>query len=227
MEARVTFKINYYQDDEKKSGICLGGILCGDVEGDGLPIPVHMAILKAMLRVEDLLNGVDQLTEPHVLHSNLPITTPGESLEEMGALREDVIEDTIKMGIGEPVKKKTPHQERPNAASRPSSSPLTPKTVVTNDSKRKLYTVEEKTEIAMMYASGISLQAIAEKFNRSTASIQKLISNMGVHRGDDLLVPEQGDTTDSKSDRPTTESKGSVLKKPWYLKPQVNIKDKK
>lgn len=227
MEARVTFKINYYQDDEKKSGICLGGILCGDVEGDGLPIPVHMAILKAMLRVEDLLNGVDQLTEPHVLHSNLPITTPGESLEEMGALREDVIEDTIKMGIGEPVKKKTPHQERPNAASRPSSSPLTPKTVVTNDSKRKRYTVEEKTEIAMMYASGISLQAIAEKFNRSTASIQKLISNMGVHRGDDLLVPEQGDTTDSKSDRPTTESKGSVLKKPWYLKPQVNIKDKK
>lgn len=80
--------------------------------------------------------------------------------------------------------------------------------------------MEEKTEIAMMYASGISLQAIAEKFYRSSASIQKLISNMGVHRGDDLLVPEQGDTTDSKSDRPTTESKGSVLKKPWYLQSQ-------
>ena len=79
----------------------------------------------------------------------------------------------------------------------------------------------------MMYASGISLQAIAEKFNRSMASIQKLISSMGVHRGDDFLVPEQGDTTDSKSGRPTTESKGSVLKKPWYLKPQVTIKDKK
>ena len=95
MEARVTFKINYYQDDEKKSGICLGEILCGDVEGDGLPIPVYMAVLKAMLQVEDLLNEEDQLTEPHVLHSNLPITSPGESLKEMGATSKDVIKQFI------------------------------------------------------------------------------------------------------------------------------------
>ena len=118
MEARVTFKINYYQDDEKKSGICLGEILCGDVEGDGLPIPVYMAILKAMLRVENLLNGEDQLTEPRVLHSNLPITSPGESLEEMGALREDVIDLRLEMEDGTPAGLKriiktgpTPHAE--------------------------------------------------------------------------------------------------------------------
>lgn len=85
------------------------------------------------------------------------------------------------------------------------------------DNKHKRYTVEEKTEIAMMYASGISLQAIAEKFNRSTASIQKLISNMGVHRGDDVLATEQADAPAAESDKPK-EKKGSVLKKPWYLK---------
>lgn len=217
MRSKITFKADWDHDPEKKSGIYVREIFCGEAED--IPVPLYMGILKAMLQVENLLNGEDQLTEPRVLHSNLPITSPGESLEEMGALREDVIEDTIKKGIGEPVKKKRliktgtpPPPDLP--------SPPTPKTVVTNDNKHKRYTVEEKTEIAMMYASGISLQAIAEKFNRSTASIQKLISNMGVHRGDDLLVPEQGDTTDSKSDRPTNESKGSVLQKPWYLQSQ-------
>lgn len=72
----------------------------------------------------------------------------------------------------------------------------------------------------MKYANGEPIASIAKEFDRTPASIQKLISNMGVHRGDDLLVQEQGDTTDSKSDRPTTESKGSVLKKPWYLQSQ-------
>lgn len=89
MEARVTFKINYYQDDEKKSGVCLGEILCGDVEGDGLPIPVYMAVLKAMLQVEDILNGEEP--KVHVPHPSLPITSPGESLKEMGATSKDVI----------------------------------------------------------------------------------------------------------------------------------------
>lgn len=100
MEARVTFKINYYQDDEKKSGICLGEILCGDVEGDGLPIPVYMAVLKAMLQVEDILNGEEP--EVHVPHPGLPITSPGESLKEMGALREEVIGLGLEMEDGTP-----------------------------------------------------------------------------------------------------------------------------
>lgn len=72
----------------------------------------------------------------------------------------------------------------------------------------------------MRYANGEPIASIAKEFDRAPTSIQKLLSNMGVHRGDDLLVPEQGDTTDSKSGRPTTESKGSVLKKPWYLQSQ-------
>lgn len=214
MASSVTFRIDWEYDPDKKSGLTVKEVFCGNAEE--MPVPLYMAILKAMLQMKDLLNGVDQLTEPHVLNSNFPITSPSESLKEMGALREDVVEDTIKMGIGEPVKKKRHIKTGPPQS--PDLPPPTPKTVVTNDNKHKRYSVEEKTEIAMMYASGISLQAIAEKFNRSTASIQKLISNMGVHRGDDLLVPEQGDTTDSKRDRPTTESKGSVLKKPCYLK---------
>lgn len=220
MEARVTFKINYYQDNKKKSGICLEKILCGNVESDGLPIPVYAAILKAMLQVEDLLNGEDQLTEPHVLHSNLPITSPGESLKEMGALREDVIEDTIKKEIGEPVKKKRLIKSGPTP---PPDLPPTPKTVVTYDNKHKPYTVEEKTEIAMMYASGMPVATIAEKFGRNANAINILVSKMGVKRGDNI---EDTDTPADESDRPKVK-KGSALVKPWYLKPQVNIKDKK
>lgn len=79
----------------------------------------------------------------------------------------------------------------------------------------------------MMYADGQSIKSIAEKFGRTDTSIRLLVSKMGVKRGDDLLVPEQGDTTDSKSVRPTTESKGSVLKKPWYLQSQKPIPSKK
>ena len=104
MASSVTFNFSWDYDPDKKSGLTVKGVFCGNAEE--IPVPLYMAILKAMLRVEDLLNGEDQLTEPRVLHSNLPITSPGESLKEMGALREDVIEDTIKMGISEPVKKK-------------------------------------------------------------------------------------------------------------------------
>lgn len=73
----------------------------------------------------------------------------------------------------------------------------------------------------MMYASGISLQAIAEKFNRSTASIQKLISNMGVHRGDNVIDQEQEQAPNV--DKPT-ERKETSLKKPWYLKSQTQMR---
>lgn len=102
MASNVTFRIDWDYDPDKKSGLTVKSVFCGNAEE--MPVPIYMAILKAMLRVEDLLNGEDQLTEPRVLHSNLPITSPGESLEEMGALREDVIEDTIKKEIDEPVK---------------------------------------------------------------------------------------------------------------------------
>lgn len=100
MRSEITFKVDWDHDPEKKSGFYVRNIFCGDAEE--IPVPLYMAILKAMLQVEDLLNGVDQLTEPHVLHSNLPITSPGESLEEMGALREDVIDLGIEMEDGTP-----------------------------------------------------------------------------------------------------------------------------
>ena len=174
MKADVTFHVEY---DENENHL---RISCGNVDGDGLPMPLYMMMLTSLVELQYKINS----------EKSTNIDQP--------------------LSVEERIRK----WEEENLP------PPTPKTVVTNDNKHKRYTVEEKTEIAMMYASGISLQAIAEKFNRSTASIQKLISNMGVHRGDDLLVPEQGDTTDSKSDRPTTESKGSMLKKPWYLQSQ-------
>ena len=100
MASKVTFKVHWDNDPEKKSGLVVHQISCGDAED--IPVPLYMAILKAMLRVEDLLNGEDQLTEPRVLHSNLPITSPGESLKEMGALREDVIDLGLEMEDGTP-----------------------------------------------------------------------------------------------------------------------------
>lgn len=202
MEARVTFKINYYQDDEKKSGFCLEEILCGDVEGDGLPVPVYMAILKAMLQVEDILNGVEP--EMHVPHPGLPITSPGKSLKEMGATSKDVIKQFI--------------EGQPSV-----SPPHSPKTVVTTNKMRQAYTEEEKIEIAIMYASGMPVATIAEKFGRNANSINILVHRMGVKRGDNI---EDTDTPADESDRPKVK-KGSALVKPWYLKPQVNIKDKK
>lgn len=70
----------------------------------------------------------------------------------------------------------------------------------------------------MMYASGIPLKEIAEKFNRPKTAIQKLISDMGVHRGDNICDPvqEQAQVVDQQE-----EKKGSALKKPWYLQKQI------
>lgn len=103
MVSKVTFKIVWDIDPEKISGHVLHKIKCGDAED--IPLPLYMAVLKAMLQVEDILNGEEP--QAHVPHSNLPITSPGESLEELGATSKDVIEDTIKRVIGEPVKKKS------------------------------------------------------------------------------------------------------------------------
>lgn len=89
------------------------------------------------------------------------------------------------------------------------------------DNRFKRYTVEEKTEIAMMYANGEPIAGIAKKFDRSPASIQKLISTMGVKRGDNPIDAQQADASKPAS------KQGSVLKKPWYLQSQKpNNKDK-
>lgn len=89
-----------------------------------------------------------------------------------------------------------------------------------SDKKIKRYTVEEKTEIAMMYANGVPVAAIAEKFGRKPNAILVLVNKMGVKRGDNPI--------DQQADASKPASKpGSVLKKPWYLQSQkVNNKDK-
>lgn len=65
----------------------------------------------------------------------------------------------------------------------------------------------------MMYASGMPVSTIAEKFGREPQAIRLLIYKLGVKRGDNPVDPEQAD--DSKP----ASKKGSILKnKPWYLK---------
>ena len=53
MKAEVTFRILW---SEEESGHNVK-IFCGNVEGDGLTVPVYMAILKALQQVEDKING--------------------------------------------------------------------------------------------------------------------------------------------------------------------------
>ena len=91
MASKVTFKVHWDNDPEKKSGLVVHQISCGDAED--IPVPLYMAILKAMLQVEDILNGEEP--DVHVSHTGLPITSIGESLEEMGATSEDIIKKYI------------------------------------------------------------------------------------------------------------------------------------
>ena len=199
MESKITFKIAWDIDPEEKSGYCLRRIKCGDAED--IPVPLYMAILKAMLQVEEILNGK---AEP-------PIESPdpqptASKIEELKKLREawsQMGKDLL----------------RDEQAENP--TPPTPKTVVSNKPKR--FTVEEKTEIAMMYADGQSIKSIAEKFGRTDTSIRLLVSKMGVKRGDDVLNPE---TPAAESKQPEGK-KESVLKKPWYLQSQRTIPSKK
>ena len=181
MASKVTFKVSWDNDPEKKSGLVVHQISCGDAED--IPVPLYMAILKAMLQVAEILNGK---AEP-------PVESPAPQ----------------------------PRIEVPAVSKEETSTPLTPKTVVRNMPKR--FTVEEKTEIAMMYADGQSIKSIAEKFGRTDSSIRLLVSKMGVKRGDDVLNPE---TPAAKSEQPK-EKKESVLKKPWYLQSQRTIPNKK
>lgn len=212
MITNISFKIEWDYDQEKSSGLTIKGIYCGDA--DGAPVPIYFAVLEMMMLVEDNLNG-------ERLHEGLPQLTP----EAEAAGR--VIEENLKVNGMAPAKLRRIVGDVPPSPVTKSPPPPTPKTVVKpTENKYKRFTVEEKTEIAMMYASGIPLQAIAEKFNRSTAGIQKLISTMGVHRGDDVMGTEQGDTPAEESDRPK-EKKRSALEKPWYLKSQTTIKERK
>lgn len=198
MASKVTFKVSWDNDPEKKSGLVVHQISCGDAED--IPVPLYMAILKAMLQVEEILNGK---AEP-------PIESPdpqptASKIEELKKLREawsQMGKDLL----------------RDEQAENP---PPPPKTVVSNKPKR--FTVEEKTEIAMMYADGQSIKTIAEKFGRTDTSIRLLVSKMGVKRGDDVLNPE---TPAAESEQPK-EKKESVLKKPWYLQSQRTIPSKK
>ena len=161
MESKITFKIAWDIDPEEKSGYCLRRIKCGDAED--IPVPLYMAILKAMLQVEDILNGEDQQPGVLVPHPGLPITSPGESLEEMGATSEDIIKKYI--------------EGQPSV-----SPPQSPKTVVTTNKMRKAYTEEEKNEIARLYQDGLQVNEIARRFGRKPESIYKLVSSMGVKR---------------------------------------------
>ena len=79
MESKVTFKIVWDIDPEKTSGHILRKIKCGDAED--IPLPLYMAILKAMMQVENDLNGK---AEPPV-ESPAPqprIVVPAVSKEE-------------------------------------------------------------------------------------------------------------------------------------------------
>lgn len=89
--SKVTFKISWDSDPAEKSGLVVHQISCGDAED--IPVPLYMAILKALMKVEDILNGEEP--EVHVPRPGIPITSPGESLEAMGATSENIIEKYI------------------------------------------------------------------------------------------------------------------------------------
>ena len=158
------------------------------VEGDGLPLNVYIGMLQALCKMQKQYN--DRQLE-------IALTPPSE------------------ISIVSEVPESTPSTEVP-AVSKEETPPPTPKTVVKKTgNKFKRYTVEEKTEIAVMYSVGTSITEIAKKYDRSPASIQKLISTMGVKRGDDVLNPSPEDDSKVQDAGKTNKSK---LDKPWYLK---------
>lgn len=164
------------------------------VEGDGLPLNVYIGLLQALCRMQKQYN--DRQME-------ITLTPPSE------------------ISIASEIPAPQPRIEVPAVSKEETSPPPTPKTVVSKKPKR--FSVEEKTEIAMMYADGQSIKTIAEKFGRTDTSIRLLVSKMGVKRGDDVLNPE---TPAAESEQPK-EKKESVLKKPWYLQSQRTIPSKK
>ena len=134
-------------------------------------------------------------------------------MEILKALQQ--VEDKINGKAAPPVETPAPQPriEVPPLPQEAVSTPPTPKTVGSAASKKpKRFTVEEKTEIAMMYANGQSIKSIAEKFGRTEHSIRLLVSKMGVKRGDNPVASEQAEAS-----KPASKGE-SKLKKPWYLK---------
>ena len=193
MESKITFKVDWAHDPEKKSGIYVREVFCGDAED--IPVPLHMAVLKAMLQVEEILNGEE--VKPDL------IPALDEETKQIGHKIEEALQRDLKPG-DKPVRlRRVPTTEPP------------PKNSSSSDKRYKRFTVEEKTEIAMKYANGEPIASIAKEFDRTPASIQKLISTMGVKRGDDVLNPSPDDDVKAKGSGKTRQSK---LDKPWYLK---------
>lgn len=202
MDSKVTFSINWRIDNKNGNGYSIN-ISVGNVDGDGLPVSIYFDVLDALMRFERRYNS---RVPPYEVKTG---PDPDDNHQHDGDEQDKHPRRLTKGGAPPP----------------PALPPPPPKIVVPKaDNKFKRYTVEEKTEIAVMYSGGTSIAAIAEKFDRSPASIQKLISTMGVKRGDDVLNPE---TPADESKQPPKEKKESVLKKPWYLKPQKAIPSKK
>ena len=193
MESKITFKVDWAHDQEKKSGIYVRDVFCGDAED--IPVPLYMAVLKAMLQVEEILNGEE--VKPNL------IPALDEETKQIGHKIEEALQRDLKPG-DKPIRlRRVPTTEPP------------PKNSSSSDKRYKRFTVEEKTEIAMKDANGEPIASIAKEFDRTPASIQKLISTMGVKRGDDVLNPSPDD--DGKG-QDTDKAKRSKLDKPWYLK---------
>ena len=146
MKADITFHVEFAESTKFK-------ITCGSVDGDGIPVPLYMGLLSALVEFQDRINGDDK---PYVYRPVLgrqgskPVTD------------NDVPKYTfIDHGLSTP--------------------PTTPKTVVSTK-MRKAYTEDEKTEIAQLYRDGRPVNEIASKFGRKPDSIYKLLSSMGVKR---------------------------------------------
>lgn len=147
MKADITFHVEFAESTKFK-------ITCGSVDGDGIPVPLYMGLLSALVEFQDRINGDDK---PYVYRPVLgrqgskPVTD------------NDVPKYTfIDHGL--------------------SSPPQSPKTVVTTNKMRKAYTEEEKNEIAQLYQDGLQVNEIARRFGRKPESIYKLVSSMGVKR---------------------------------------------
>ncbi len=80
MGSKLTFKVSWDNDPEKKSGFVVNQISCGDAED--IPVPVYMAILKALMKAANILNGE---TAPAVESTApQPNVSDIEALEKMG-----------------------------------------------------------------------------------------------------------------------------------------------
>lgn len=186
MKADITFHVEFAESTKFK-------ITCGSVDGDGIPVPLYMGLLSALVEFQDRINGDDK---PYVYRPVLgrqgskPVTD------------NDVPKYTfIDHGL--------------------SSPPQSPKTVVTTNKMRKAYTEEEKNEIARLYQDGLQVNEIARRFGRKSESIYKLVSSMGVKRNQkrEYEKPEVIAASDA-SDQPKAKRE-CTLKKPWYLQPQA------